>query len=332
MHFPQAESPCTLAGCGQRQEASACRTIEQRTEGDCVIKAIVMDMDGTLLSSDNSITEKTRQTLLEAQKQGIRLILASGRSYTRLLKYARELQMDQFGGDLIEVDGIALYDTGTGTRRKLRTMDADEIREVYGWLTKTSAESQAVFDDGLFDFIPRWVLPLKEELRAPFADDPDYPWTAGPWGWLQDLRDGYPKITYVTSADELSGSINKIQIMQEEKPLQEIFSLLQQQFGEQFSIYRTTPRQLEILPLGYSKGKALEILMEENGWKPEEVAAFGDGENDVPLFETAGHSFAMANARNYVREKAAAVCPDHDHDGIAAALQTLLKQENGLTL
>lgn len=68
-----------------------------------MIKAIVMDMDGTLLNSKNQISEKTRQVLLEAQQQGITLILASGRSYTRLLKYARELEMDRYGGWLLSL-------------------------------------------------------------------------------------------------------------------------------------------------------------------------------------------------------------------------------------
>lgn len=295
-------------------------------EGENMIKAIVMDMDGTLLDSENRISKLTRKVLIEAEKQGIQLILASGRSYTRLLKYAKELEMDHYGGWLIEVDGIALYDMKNGQRRKLRTMNADEIREVYRWLTETTAEAHAVFDDGLFDHIPDWVMPIKEKLRAPYAADKDYPWTAGPWGWLQDMRDGYPKITYVKSADELYGDINKIQIMHDEKPLQEVFDGLKKNFGDQFSIYRTTPTQLEILPLGYSKGKALQILMEGNGWKPDEVLAFGDGENDVPLFETAVHSYAMGNARDYVKDRASAVCGSHDEDGIAHTVLPFLEK------
>lgn len=297
-----------------------------------MIRAIVMDMDGTLLDSKNQIPKRTRKALIEAQKQGITVILASGRSYTRLLNYAKELEMDRYGGWLIEVDGIALYDVKNNQRRKLRTMNADEIREVYRWLTNTTAEAHAVFDDGLFDHIPDWVMPIKEKLRAPYAADEGYPWTAGPWGWLQDLRDGYPKITYVKSADELHGDINKIQIMHNEEPLQEVFDGLQENFGKEFSIYRTTPTQLEILPLGYSKGKALQILMDENGWKRDEVLAFGDGENDVPMFDTVDHSYAMGNARDYVKEKASAVCGSHDEDGIAGIVEPILKQqkaENG---
>ena len=72
-----------------------------------MIKAIVMDMDGTLLDSNNKILPETKKALIDLEKKGVSLILASGRSYTRLLPYAKELEMDKYHGYLLEVDGIA---------------------------------------------------------------------------------------------------------------------------------------------------------------------------------------------------------------------------------
>lgn len=45
------------------------------------IKAIVMDMDGTLLNSKDKISQKTKDALIECQKNGIKIVLASGRNY-----------------------------------------------------------------------------------------------------------------------------------------------------------------------------------------------------------------------------------------------------------
>ena len=61
-----------------------------------VIKAIVCDMDGTLLNSNNNIDLQTLNKLKELQEKGIRLILASGRSYIRLLPHALSLDMNIF--------------------------------------------------------------------------------------------------------------------------------------------------------------------------------------------------------------------------------------------
>lgn len=73
-----------------------------------MIKAIAMDMDGTLLDSHDSILPETKEALLELENCGVSIILASGRSYTRLMPYAKELKLDLHNGYLIEVDGLLI--------------------------------------------------------------------------------------------------------------------------------------------------------------------------------------------------------------------------------
>ena len=181
----------------------------------------------------------------------------------------------------------------------------------------------ACFDDGLFDYFPESLRSVKEEIRQQQHLPIDFPWTAGPWGWLADMRDGYPNIKYIHSPQEITIPINKLQIMQEEEPLMKIYEDLKEKYGYGFEIFRTTPRQLEALPKGFNKGKTLLYLMNLNGWGKDEVIAFGDGENDVSMFETVTHSFAMGNAREFVQEKASQVTLSNKEDGIVRALETL---------
>ena len=112
-----------------------------------MVKAIIMDMDGTLLDSTNTIPPATKQKLFELQKKGVRLILASGRSYTRLLPYARELEMEKYNGLLIEVDGIAWYDLSTGKRHVLKKMKPEEIASIFQYLMNMECETMACFDE-----------------------------------------------------------------------------------------------------------------------------------------------------------------------------------------
>lgn len=287
------------------------------------IKAIVMDMDGTLLNEHNQISEKTRNFLIGLEKQGIRLILASGRSYTRLLDYAAALKMPEYGGYLLEIDGVALYNLASRERIKYHMMPPEEIHDVFEYLTTQNAESQAMFDDGLFDYIAPDLFAIKQKIRQEQNLPDDYPWTAGPWSWLTDFRDGYKDLHYIESVDEINRPVNKIQIMQEEKPLAALFERLQQRFGDSFAIYRTTPRQLEILPAGFSKGSGVRNLMEKEGWKRDEVVVFGDGENDVSMFDEVDYSIAMGNAKDYVQDKAAYVTDTNREDGIVKALKAL---------
>lgn len=287
------------------------------------IKAIIMDMDGTLLAPGDHILPETKQKLLELERQGVTLILASGRSYTRLLPYADQLDMAANGGYLIEVDGISLYDMGAGEREVLRRMDPSEIREVYTDLMHLNCEAQACFDDGFFDYFDEDIRRKKEQLRKERNLPDDFPWTAGPWDWLADLRSGYPNQTFVHSAEEINRPINKIQLMQDEDKIREIYDFLIRKYGDRFEIFRTCPRQLELLPKGYSKGKTLKRLMEMKGWNKDEVVAFGDGENDVSMFEVVDDSFAMANARDFVKAKARYETASNADNGIVRGLERL---------
>jgi len=288
-----------------------------------MLKAIIMDMDGTLLAPGDHILPETKQKLLELERQGVTLILASWRSYTRLLPYAAQLDMAANGGYLIEVDGISLYDMGGGEREVLRRMDPSEIREVYTDLMHLNCEAQACFDDGFFDYFDEDIRRKKEQLRKERNLPDDFPWTAGPWDWLADLRSGYPNQTFVHSAEEINRPINKIQLMQDEDKIREIYDFLIRKYGDRFEIFRTCPRQLEILPKGYSKGKTLKRLMEMKGWNKDEVVAFGDGENDVSMFEVVDDSFAMANARDFVKAKARYETASNADNGIVQGLERL---------
>lgn len=288
-----------------------------------MLKAIIMDMDGTLLAPGDHILPETKQKLLELERQGVTLILASGRSYTRLLPYAAQLDMAANGGYLIEVDGISLYDMGGGEREVLRRMDPSEICEVYTDLMHLNCEAQACFDDGFFDYFDEDIRRKKEQLRKERNLPDDFPWTAGPWDWLADLRSGYPNQTFVHSAEEINRPINKIQLMQDEDKIREIYDFLIRKYGDRFEIFRTCPRQLEILPKGYSKGKTLKRLMEMKGWNKDEVVAFGDGENDVSMFEVVDDSFAMANARDFVKAKARYETASNADNGIVQGLERL---------
>lgn len=287
-----------------------------------MIHAIVMDMDGTLLDPNNKILKETKDALIECQKMGVTLVLASGRSYTRLMPYAKELEMDVYGGYLLEVDGIAYYDVKKNERHVLRQMYKEDVEPIFPYLMQIeNMESMAVFNDGLFDYIPKPILELKKKLRMEGDYSEDFPWTGGPWSWLADMRDGYPKITYIENMDEIQFPVNKIQTILDEKDMAKIYADLQSRFGEEYEIFRTCPRELEILPKGYSKGATLVRMMDMFGWDKDKVFTFGDGENDVSMFGVVKHSFAMGQAKEYVKEKAAHVTKSNVEQGILAALK-----------
>ena len=285
------------------------------------VKAIVMDMDGTLLDPENKISPETLKALLDCQKKGIRLVLASGRNYGRIQPYLDQLELEKYGGLLIEINGIAIYDVQKKERHILRQLSKEEIREIFTYLMTLDVETIAVYDNGLFDYMPESILKMKQELRKTLNLPNDYPWTAGPWGWFTDMRNGYPNQKYIKEFDEIDCPINKIQVLQEEKALTKVMKNLEKTYGEKFEFFRSAPKQIEIGPLGFSKGDTLERIMKENQWTRKDILVFGDGGNDISMFKKSDFSIAMGQASDEVKKYANYVTDSNANNGIVNALK-----------
>ena len=286
-----------------------------------MIKYIVMDIDGTLLNSKNEISEKTKEILISFQKNGGKLILASGRSYQRLLPIASQLCMNRYGGFLIEVDGIGFYNIETEKREILKEMNLLEVQSLIQYLMSLDCEVQVCEENAIYAYIPERLIPIKEKIRKERNLDKDFPWTSGPWDFIFDMRKAYSSIYYFEDCSEIKGKIRKIQIMDYETHIQEVFQSLNKTFKNQFEFFRTSYRQIEILPFGYSKGKTLKHIMKLNHIHRNEILSFGEGENDVSLFEQTEKSYAMGQAKEYVKQHASHITKSNNEDGIYYALK-----------
>jgi hydroxymethylpyrimidine pyrophosphatase-like HAD family hydrolase len=98
---------------------------------------------------------------------------------------------------------------------------------------------------------------------------------------------------------------------------------LEQQFGGRFYGARSYVSFLEILAPGVSKGHGLRRALEYRGLPPSQTIAFGDEENDLPLFEAAGFSAAPANAQEQILRAADIHIGPNSEDGVAAFLESL---------
>jgi 5-amino-6-(5-phospho-D-ribitylamino)uracil phosphatase len=105
-------------------------------------------------------------------------------------------------------------------------------------------------------------------------------------------------------------------------PLQTIARLIKPLCGATFS----KPNYLEIIPIGVNKANALAEVARELKIEPLQVAAIGDGLNDVEMLREAGIGIAMGNASAEVKSAADWVTGTNDEDGVAQAVQALLAQ------
>ena len=94
--------------------------------------------------------------------------------------------------------------------------------------------------------------------------------------------------------------------------------------GKNFSVYRSDPFFLEILPRNIDKAQSLAQLLKLLGMKREEMIACGDGYNDLSMIEFAGLGVAMENAVRPVRSAADYVTFSNNDDGVAHVVEKFL--------
>lgn len=287
------------------------------------IKWIVTDMDGTLLNRHDRITDWTRECLIACQEKGVRLILASGRSYVRLFPYVGQLRMKEHDGCLIEINGLAFHRLRTGERKVFSQLYRPDIEVLFPFLQNWQVELQGYEDETLYYWIPEHHRPYKAAERLEKGYPENHPMAASAWSWLisDDFSHNYPNLIEIQSMKELPESINKLNCMDDSEKINQIYRILTEKFSGKYEFTRTSPRLIEISPAGITKGKTLRRFMEENGIGPDEVMVFGDGENDVDMFRQVKYSIAMGNAADYVKEHAFDVTGTNDEDGVAEALK-----------
>ena len=276
-----------------------------------IIKAIVLDIDGTLLNTGKIISEKTKQALIAAQEKGIKVILASGRPTTGMLELAEQLEMTKYEGFLVSYNGARVTDCLT--------------KEVLFNQAMSIETGQAILEH------------LKNFDVIPMIDKEDYLYVNDVYSGMLDLPDGaFNIIEYearggnfkLSEIDDLAAfatfPINKILIAAQPEYFQKIAPALHAPFDEIVTAAFSAPFYFEFTDKGIDKAKALNTVFPEMGIHSENIIAFGDGHNDRSIIEYAGIGVAMGNAVDALKEIADDVTLSCDEDGIAAGLEKYL--------
>lgn len=240
-----------------------------------------------------------------------------------MMPYARELRMEEFGGLLIEINGLAVSYLGTGRRTVFSQLEPEDVTRLSSFLKEQDTEIEGYEDDSLYYWIPKWQRPFKEAERRKRGYPEGHPLVADAWKWItsDDFSHNYPHLIEISSLEELPGRLNKMNCADTEERIEEIFKRLKERFSERYEIVRTCPRQIEIAPRGITKGRTLRRLMEEAGIDRDEVLVFGDGENDVDMFRQVTYSIAMGNGADYVKRHALEVTDSNSREGLVKALR-----------
>ena len=273
------------------------------------IKAIVMDVDGTLTNDKKEITPKTREVLLKAQEQGILLILASGRPTTGLVEMGKVLEMDKNNGLFISYNGSKVINFQTGEELFNEPLKLEDAKAVLEHMKKF--EIKPMIDKGDYMYVNDVYNCMIRFRGEPFNVI------------KYESRGGNYKLCEI---DDLAAFVdyplNKILTAGEPEYLQEHYIEMMEPFKDKLNCMFTAPFYFEITAKDIDKAKALETVLKPLNIKQDEIIAFGDGHNDISIIKYAGIGVAMENAVPDLKEIADEITLSNNQDGIA---ETLIK-------
>lgn len=266
-------------------------------------KLLVLDLDGTLLNKQGTVSEEDKQALARATKAGIRVSIASGRSISACLPVIKQLSLDGFHTSF---DGALVSDPESRHEVFAEPISRSMVERIIAYTHDHGIDVELYSDTRLFVEKDNWTANVR---RQAFNAQPV----------IADFK------RIEREERIIKGTI--VARSREEKAQAEAFRL---KFDGNltFSVNRTPALPdidfVNILAPGVSKGKALEVLTSYLDISLGEVMAVGDGLNDASILSKAGFAVAMGDASDDLKRIAHHVTLDADHSGVAEAVNRVL--------
>lgn len=270
-------------------------------------KMLVLDMDGTLLRDDKTISEKNKQVLKEAADKGVKVVISTGRIFTSARAY----------GDMIGIDSPIIASNGAYIREK----DRDEV--IYARLlgeanalkiTRLTDEFKLSCNLFTWDTIyceemtftafnyTKWNKEMSEDkkVKIKIIDKSE-------WGTIiREHKDSILKAVIVSNDNETLYKLRK-----------EVSKLEVEVVSSYFN-------NIEAMNKGVSKGDAVRRLADYYGFSMDDVICMGDSENDISMIESAGLGIVMENGTDITKSVAKFITLSNEDDGVAYAVEKFI--------
>jgi len=262
------------------------------------IRLVVLDLDGTLLTSDSRLHPATVRTLQQVQSAGIQLALASGRTYNATRMIAEQMGLNL---PLVAYNGALVAWPGKAEPLQKKPLPLPEARQFLREAESLGCYIKVYVDDHL-------CVQAATEETIRFAAVHRVAFSETGVGKLADITAAPLKIVLIDERiDQLCEQLRNWQ--------------------SAFTFIRDAADELEIVGKGVNKKAGVAELCRVMGIGWRQVMAIGNEANDLELVQAAGVGVAMGNASERLKQAADLVTRTNDEQGVAHVLRQVLLSE-----
>lgn len=267
------------------------------------IKLIALDIDDTLLNSNGQLEAATIQAIERAKKNGIKVVLTTGRPLLSTTKFLERLGLaNQADRYVINYHGT-LIQTTTGKLIASHPLRFSDIKKVATYIKDATG----------VDF----VAETNEDM---FLTKTDMNWHTGFECFKNHYRIHFRSLAQL-QAEQNHLTFYKMMFIAPPKILDEVQKNLPSWLLQDYKCARTETSFFDIINKKVNKGWAVKTLAEKLGLTQDEVMAVGDGDSDLPMIQYAGLGVAMKNGTPSLLKAANTITSDQNHAGVAKAIE-----------
>jgi len=262
------------------------------------LRLAAIDLDGTLLGPDLKISRRNRLAVEQLAAAGLQVAIATGRHYNATAAFARQLPEVQW---LVTAQGGEVSDVERSEILSRDYLPAGVAQSVADLSRRFSITPMLYGNQGVST-----TVPSNEAIR-----------------FYEQLIDA--RVPLLSEGELKDGDFFKVVLNADPEAIDGLEAQKAMGF-EGTQLIRSHQRFLEVTPSAVSKATGLARLAEKFGIDASEVVSFGDAENDIPIFQWSGASFAMGHGWPRAKQSARWVAPEGDlENAFARAVDAFLE-------
>jgi Cof subfamily protein (haloacid dehalogenase superfamily) len=260
-------------------------------------KAVISDLDGTLLNSEHKISEYTKVTIKKLIDSGIKFYIATGRHHKDVLAIKKTIDLDTV---MITSNGARVHDEND-KEIFARDLPLSISREFLKLKPSNGIHANIYAGD-------HWYLEEKASWTEEFHTESGFTYSKVDFKDLEDKE--ITKFFYIHRDPEV---------------IKELEMELNEKYGDKVHIVRSLPVCLEVMHKKVSKGVAITEVLKNEGIELSETISFGDGLNALEMLGITGKAFIMKNGSRTLKEALPQleVIDSNINDGVAKKLEEI---------